>query len=214
MEELQEACPTKYEAKEIKDCELLVLAELHFALKSLTVFDFVTVFSGYCSGEVADPDEALTEILDTSYSGSPRRTITLDYTMHRYRHSFVAAACILCYRKQMDAAPLWPESLATVTGYTIEAVETVALCIMKYADSIPKRGCRMRRVKTGEEEVPAGRVLGHNANLVNLPVANVVAIAKEEKTVGRGSRENVAATHGGNKKTSGVCSSNRILHAV
>ena len=68
IEELQEACPTKYELREIRSCELVILNDLQFELKSLTVFDFCSIIA--CSCGWVEKNEDLVEIIDTAYSGN------------------------------------------------------------------------------------------------------------------------------------------------
>ncbi len=51
--------------------------------------------------------------------------------MHTYKHSQLAAACIICQRKQERKAPLWPRVLATITGYSLEDLKTVAAAVWK-----------------------------------------------------------------------------------
>ncbi len=135
LEELQEVCPTKYSLKEIKSCELLMLSKVKFALKSVTVYDFANAVGFICGG-IEKPKE-LFEIIDTSYTGrlffrvfGPKNT-DADYSLYKYKTSFVAAGCLLCYRKQLDLQPLWPESWSLASGYSIESIEAVALHIMK-----------------------------------------------------------------------------------
>ena len=67
LEELQEVSPTKYEIKEIRNCELLILIELKFALKSVTVYDFALTVSSLCGG--VDKHEELFNIINTAYTG-------------------------------------------------------------------------------------------------------------------------------------------------
>ena len=55
----------------------------------------------------------------------------IDYSLNEHKHSLVAAACILCDRKQTGQYPLWNKMWADVSGYSLDDIRGVALTVWK-----------------------------------------------------------------------------------
>lgn len=67
IEELQESFPTKYDLKEIRNCELFILKSMNYSLKSISIYDFSFSVLQLC-GKL-EKIENLIQILETAYSG-------------------------------------------------------------------------------------------------------------------------------------------------
>ncbi len=92
----------------------------------------------------------------------PHLIARIDYTLHSYKHSQLAAACILCHRKASQTTPLWPSVLTHITGYRLIDVRDIATKVWR---------CWHRDEKA---------VLGANVNFGNLsPGAELTAAAVE-----------------------------------
>lgn len=58
--------------------------------------------------------------------------VGVDYQMQSFKLSAVAAACILCYRKEAGKKPLWPDSLEAISGYALEEIKDLAAKLWSY----------------------------------------------------------------------------------
>ncbi len=156
----------------------MLLTEARFELKSLTPYDFVYAFLYFAAGldKTDSPAAALTgekvmdaqidslmPILDLVHRGTIHLRSAVDYSLHVYKHSILAAASLLCQRKETGLRPLWPESLVDITGYQLSEIEAVALSVWRLVNASNTENVQTKQ----REPMLSPGVLRTNVNVNN-----------------------------------------------